>query len=140
MEGCVQNREHASGLRPGLMARYRNALLRRTVNSAHRQLRGPFSPREKDTPPGREVVRVHGWAKVEQCRSNCREPRRGQAVEDEGQFFPRFVLSPTLSTLVPNFVLPPPSMESSRREREKNRAHYLVVGLVTSGVCQKRPE
>ena len=31
-------------------------LLRRTVNSAHRQLRGPFSPREKDTPPGMEAV------------------------------------------------------------------------------------
>src|SRR4030067_826901 len=31
-------------------------LLRRTVNSAHRQFRGPFPPREKDTPPGMEAV------------------------------------------------------------------------------------
>jgi hypothetical protein len=30
----------------------------------------------------------------------------------------RYPLSPTLSTLVPNFVLPPPSLESSLGERE----------------------
>jgi hypothetical protein len=27
---------------------------------------------------GWRKVRAHGWAKVEQCRSNCREPRREQ--------------------------------------------------------------
>src|SRR3989337_1110716 len=122
MEGCVQNREHASGLRPGLMARYRNALLRRTVNSAHRQLRSPFSSREKDTPPGMEAVRVHGWAKVEQCRSNCREPRREQAVEDEGQFY-RGLPSPRPSRLwfQTSFYLLHPWSRPAGRGRETVR-------------------
>src|SRR3970040_1185521 len=30
------------------------------------------------TTPWMEEVRAHGWAKVEQCRSNCRERRREQ--------------------------------------------------------------
>src|SRR3989337_1141404 len=128
MEGCVQNREHASGLRPGLMARYRNALLRRTVNSAHRQLRSPFSSREKDTPPGMEAVRAHGWAKVEQCRSNCREPRREQAVEDEGRFCAAWP-SPRPS--------PPPPPPPPRGEREASRCALgrALVHLGRKATC-----
>jgi len=44
------------------------------------------------------------------------------AKRRRGRFFAKLALTsaltPTLSTPVPNFVLPPPSMESSRRERE----------------------
>ena len=34
------------------------------------------------TTAGMQEVRAHGWAKVEQCRSNCREPCREQLPMD----------------------------------------------------------
>ena len=45
--------------------------------------------------------------------------------------FTKVPLTPALSTPVPDFVLPPPSLESSRRAREKNITLYFAGESVT---------
>ena len=101
---------------------------------------------EKDTPPGMEAVRAHGWAKVEQCRSNCRERRREQAVEDEGRFLRCLALTPALSPS-PSFPFPlgegGEPMRAGARTRalgEKSDMHYLAIGsaYISAFICGQK--
>jgi len=55
----------------------------------------------------------------QQWEQSLPPPREGQdEVEYKTMGYPLNPLTPALSTLVPNFVQPPPSLESSQREME----------------------